>query len=45
MKTHAIRNSALLAAFLLAPLAAEAAQIQAGVAKVDITDRAAGPVQ
>ena len=44
MKTHAIRNSALLAAFLLAPLAAEAAQIQAGVAKVDITDRDAGPV-
>jgi len=44
MKTHAIRNTALLAAFLLAPLAAEAARIQAGVAKVEITDRDAGPV-
>lgn len=32
------------AAFVLAPLAAEAAQLQAGVAKVDITDRGAAPV-
>ncbi len=35
---------AFAAAMVLAPLAAEAAQLQAGVAKVDITDRDAGPV-
>ena len=40
----AIRITAVLAALLLPPLAAEAASIQAGVAKVEITDRDAGPV-
>ncbi len=44
MKTHSIRNIAILAALLLGPLVAKAAQIQAGVARVEITDRTAGPV-
>ena len=35
---------AVAAALLLAPPAAEAAQLQAGAAKVDITDRHAAPV-
>ena len=44
MKTRAIRNTVILAALLLAPLAAAAVQLQAGVARVEITDREAGPV-
>ncbi len=44
MKLHSIHSIAILTAFLLAPLAAEADPIQAGVAKVEITDRDAGPV-
>lgn len=44
MMKHAIRNTALFAALLIAPLAAEAAPLLAGVARVEITDRDAGPV-
>ncbi len=44
MKLHSIHSIAILTAFLLAPLAAEADPIQAGVSKVEITDRDAGPV-
>lgn len=35
---------ALLAALLFVPLLARAAQLEAGVARVEITDRAAGPI-
>src|SRR6188768_4502816 len=34
----------LLAALVLAPLGCRAGQLEAGVARVEITDRAAGPV-
>lgn len=44
MNSRRLAQLALAAALLLAPLAAEAAQLQAGAAKVDITDRDAAPV-
>ncbi len=44
MNSRRIAQLALAAALLLTPLAAEAAQLQAGAAKVDITDRDAAPV-
>jgi hypothetical protein len=44
MKTNTIRITAILAAMLLAPPAAQAAQFLAGVARAEITDHEAGPV-